>query len=508
MAGALALRSAIDSRRFLTLGGIAAAVLVIAAALSISPVVTIGGAAALLVGAFTLRFRTALPWLCIDLVAALLAGYALFGRTFAYIGYPPLYVGEAVLLVGLLALITTRSRGRLPASPLLFLITAFAVCGAAQTIPYIGVWGMDALRDAVLWGYGAFAIVVASCLVKTNGIPVLLHRYRRFIVAYVLLMPALGIASIVLGDDALPTLPFGDVPLLTVKMGDVGVHLAGAAAFVLAFSHVPAWCLSAARRRVFWGFWAVAMVPVLIRSRGGFVAVLAALAVTAVLDLRRSGARLLVAGTAVALLAGPPLLIFANENQEADVAGDSQQRALTPGQLVANVLSVFDPDFDPVLGGTRQWRVDWWNTIVDYTVHGQYFWTGKGFGINLADDDGFQVDPDGPLPLRSPHSAHLSVLARAGVPGLVLWIALQVTFALMLCRGYLRARRGGLHLWAAVDLWLLSYWTAFIVNASFDVFLEGPQGGIWFWCVIGAGIAALECQRWDERARVAQSLAS
>ena len=28
--------------------------------------------------------------------------------------------------------------------------------------------------------------------------------------------------------------------------------------------------------------------------------------------------------------------------------------------------------------------------IIDYTVFGDYFWTGKGFGISLADDDGFQ----------------------------------------------------------------------------------------------------------------------
>jgi hypothetical protein len=33
------------------------------------------------------------------------------------------------------------------------------------------------------------------------------------------------------------------------------------------------------------------------------------------------------------------------------------------------------------------------------------------------------------------------------------------------------------------------------VNASFDVYLEGPQAGIWFWCVFGFGIAALETQR-------------
>jgi len=49
--------------------------------------------------------------------------------------------------------------------------------------------------------------------------------------------------------------------------------------------------------------------------------------------------------------------------------------------------------------------------------------------------------------------------------------------------------------WAKIDLWILAYWIAFIVNASFDVFLEGPQAGIWFWCLFGFGAAMLEIQR-------------
>jgi hypothetical protein len=39
-----------------------------------------------------------------------------------------------------------------------------------------------------------------------------------------------------------------------------------------------------------------------------------------------------------------------------------------------------------------------------------------------------------------------------------------------------------------------------MVNAAFDVFLEGPQGGVWFWCLIGFGIAALEAQRAERSA--------
>jgi peptidoglycan/LPS O-acetylase OafA/YrhL len=72
---------------------------------------------------------------------------------------------------------------------------------------------------------------------------------------------------------------------------------------------------------------------------------------------------------------------------------------------------------------------------------------------------------------------------------------LQATFALSLGIAYFRARRARREWWARVNLWILSLWLAMMVNAAFDVYLEGPQGGIWFWCLIGFGIAALEAQR-------------
>jgi hypothetical protein len=34
-----------------------------------------------------------------------------------------------------------------------------------------------------------------------------------------------------------------------------------------------------------------------------------------------------------------------------------------------------------------------------------------------------------------------------------------------------------------------------VINTSFDPYLEGPQGSIWFWTVFGLGLAALQLQR-------------
>jgi O-antigen ligase len=109
------------------------------------------------------------------------------------------------------------------------------------------------------------------------------------------------------------------------------------------------------------------------------------------------------------------------------------------------------------------------------------------------------VATDDIAPLRSPHNSMMTVLARMGVPGLALWLLLQIGFGLSLLFAHLRARRAGALGWARLNLWILSYWTAFIVNSWFDVFLEGPQGGIWFWSLMGLGIGVLELQRRDIR---------
>jgi hypothetical protein len=161
-------------------------------------------------------------------------------------------------------------------------------------------------------------------------------------------------------------------------------------------------------------------------------------------------------------------------------------RPATLEQVIENILSVFGSSSDQGLEGTKQFRLAWWGTIVDYTFFGDYFWVGKGFGVNLADDDGFQSTVDHSL--RAPHNSHLTVLARMGVPGFVFWWVIQAAFAIGLLRSIRSHRRAGDLKFAAVGGWLLAYWVAMMVDTSFDPFLEGPQGGIWFWTVVGLGL--------------------
>jgi hypothetical protein len=174
---------------------------------------------------------------------------------------------------------------------------------------------------------------------------------------------------------------------------------------------------------------------------------------------------------------------------EPPVVPPPKGRPATLQQVIDNILSVFGSSSDQGLEGTKQFRLAWWGTIVDYTVFGDYFWSGKGFGVNLADDDGFQSTVDHSL--RAPHNSHITVLARMGVPGFLLWLLIQAAFGIGLLRAIRSYRGVGDGKLAAISEWLLVYWVAMMVDTSFDPYLEGPQGGIWFWTVIGLGLAVM-----------------
>jgi hypothetical protein len=391
---------------------------------------------------------------------------------------PPLYIGEIVLAVGLLNVVANGWRVRLIRTPTTYLLIAFMVWGALCTIPYLKTYGLNSLRDAVIWGYGVFALLLAPLLVRRGLVGRIPALYARLVPWIVVCAPAWVIAGAWVGIGG-----SREAAIVGAKPGDAAVHLGGAAAFLLA----GVWARRASlgeRARWFRWSWPALLVGVVAMgsmNRGGLLAVIAAILIVMILLPFKAGGKLLLAGATAVLLAtfwlgsgfAPKL--------------NRERRVISPEQIVQNLRSIGGGSGTEDLNGTVEWRRLWWNSIIDYTVHGEYFWTGKGFGLNVAYDDGMEPYPDSST--RSPHNGHLTILARAGVPGMVLWILLQLGFGLSMLVGFARARHAGEHIHVSLFAWILAYWMAFLVNASFDVYLEGPQGGIWFWCVFAYGLA-------------------
>ena len=644
-------------------------------------------------------------------LAGLLAGYMFMGRGFAHVGVPPLYVGEVVLFIGLIATAYAfvRLKLRLHLSPIVWLLLAFMVWGLARTAPYLGQYGTDALRDAVLWGYATFALII-YVLADRRLVLRAMRAYGGVVPIFAVWLPISFNLFLVLGASIDPNELGSNIPLIFFKSGDMSVHVVGSIAFLIlglevtrnarsllwrAAIAVPllwtAFIAGATNRgglvAVIIGLTAVGVLAYLLRRSRNWVPVLGAVAVLAVIltapgmlssftagpiaspsDTPRTtpspnnspqeslsatprpaasagaaqsptpaspgasvptgtsapgaassslapnsgfelggltpgqidgwssaeGTYNIVAGDAheganfasvqatdeprsamltseifpfragddisvsvwIKALSGSPtveiyvhwydqsgahirsthvgslatdgdtswqeakgfltapagttaaqILLWEATGDGASVgidevvveAGDfavpapsqppTEGRPATIDQIIENVVSVFASSTDEGLEGTRRFRLRWWGAIIGYTVFGDYFWTGKGFGVNLADDDGFQPNADGSL--RAPHNSHITVLARMGVPGFILWALLQAAFGIGLMRSVLAHRRVGDVRIAAVGGWLIAYWIAMMVNTSFDPYIEGPQGGIWFWAILGLGMVVM-----------------
>lgn len=412
-------------------------------------------------------------WL--TLLCLTLLGYALFGKGWAYVGVPPFFIGELVLVCGVVwgfRFGRWSGIGDLPAFWFLMLLVAW---GLLRIVPDFPRYGVESLRDAVIWGYCAFALLVFGALrARPALLTALLHRYRQFSQIFLGSIALIWILVRIYPRPAIPNWPWADVPMLHPKGGDVLVHSAGTLAFWVAGFGGPVGTL-----RVLMLAFTVVLVGTYDRS-----GLLSFLAVFTVCFFLRANDRSLWRLVGMGICG---LLLLAVTNFRVPMPG--REREISSTQFVSNLASLVGVSHTGDLDDTKQWRLEWWRDVLRYTLEGKYFWTGKGFGVNLADDDGYQVEEDGSL--RNPHSGHLTMLARGGVPGLMLWLLVQLSWAGSMFRGYVRSRSAGHGRWAGLFLFLLAYWLAFMVNASFDVFLEGPMGGIWFWTLFGVGLAAL-----------------
>jgi hypothetical protein len=440
----------------------------------------------------------------------LLAGYMFMGRGFAHIGVGPTFVGDVVLALGLVAAgvaIVHRWPLRGNWSWTIAFVVLFMALGAIRTFPYLGTYGLDALRDGVLWGYAAFALVI-YLLVDRAWIGAAIRLYGLLVPVFAVWLPISWIIFQASQVGVDPATPGSNHPLVFFKAGDMAIHAAAAIAFIVLAPSTLTTAREFANRLLVslpltWSLFLTSSA-----SRGAVLGVTTGIGAT-ILATRRRANWLPVAAAAIAVLiwlnlsaiTGGPTPSPSPSGSPTESASPSGTpaptsepgRDLSPGQLLDNFVSIFGSSSDPELEGTKAFRLAWWSAIVKYTVFGPYFWDGKGFGVNLADVDGFQPTLDHSL--RAPHNSHMTTLARMGVPGFAIWVLLQGAFGIGMMRAVRAHRHADDWAMAGVGAWVLVIWATMMVVTSFDPYLEGPQGGIWFWSIFGLGLVTMRLAR-------------
>ncbi|MBV6623405.1 MAG: O-antigen ligase family protein [Rivularia sp. (in: Bacteria)] len=391
-----------------------------------------------------------------------LLGYALCGRGFSYWGVAPLFIGEITLAFGLVTLSINKSFPKLLKLPQTWFLIIFMLWCCINTVPYFPIYGLFAIRDAALWYYCFFALIVGTLLVsKPRRFLFMIKRYQQFSKIFIIIIPFLWLTSKFV---PLPRVPGAAVELITLKPADIMVNLSAIIAFYVGSN--------------------------LLRFQASFFILMFLINLgVAATNSNRSG-----------------LLAFLNAFS---IVSFTRSKSSKIWQLFAVLIfillliAIIKPDiFEPVIlkigsifidnnerQGTKEYRLEWWTHLINTTVFGDYFWTGRGFGFNLGAGTGF--DPLGNGVVRSPHNGHITVLARAGVPGAVMWLVLQLSWAGSILIKHFQSKAKGEIRWAGIFLTLFAYWIAVMTTTTFEVIIEGPTGGIWLWTMYGVGLAAM-----------------
>jgi hypothetical protein len=262
-----------------------------------------------------------------------------------------------------------------------------------------------------------------------------------------------------------PLVPDSQTSILSFKPGDYAIFAAVAIAYVWTSDNQ----YSRRYRQVITLIGVLGLLVAGSQNRGGLLGAVLLLSV-ATLFMRRSNRRRFISGSMLAT--GGLILVLLVSN----LAIPLGSRSFSISQLADNAVSVTGGSDNRNLTGTVSWRLDYWQQVVADVVTGESWLTGIGYGPSLAEEYGFSGGPS--QPLRNAHNSHVTLVARLGILGMLLWAAFWLRIGVMFNRFFRRriAPIAGLMIAIIVGVG---------VAAIFDPVLEGPQMAIPFWCAVG-----------------------
>ena len=372
------------------------------------------------------------------------------------------YLVEALWFFGILLLLMDRKKVELIWNKTTKLIFFFIAIGFVYIIRGITKYDIiDLIRDSFMFQYGWFVFILFLFKDKTAQIwETLFFIYKWF--------PFVALLNFIL-QYFVPffetVAPFGGIPILLYKNGDMGVQLLISTLLLLFTFEKNSFKLRVLLSLVI----ALDFLILASYSRSGIVAFLASLVCFIYFnkDIQlQSRVRLLIKYLPVILLIVTPIYI------NIKVSENFQGRSVGFEQIKNNFSSIVGGTTDATSEDNVVWRLVWWAKIIDYSFTSPNFFIGKGLGMSLATEDDIITLDDS---LRSPHNFHLNIMARFGVLLFIIW----TYFLIQILKPLFKKQLTGKRLLIGCVLF------AFLLNASFDVFLEGPMGAFPFWTWLG-----------------------
>ncbi len=394
----------------------------------------------------------------LDAYLLVLALYVFFNKGIAYT-----YTAEMLLVIGVLMLLFNFRKIEIPLDRKPLLLLVFLFLGIAYIFRGLGKYALiDLVRDSFMFNYALFVFIL---LYLRKDIPYLLKGIYQ-IYAWFPLVATVSflILSYLPRADELKL--FGSISFFHYKYGDMAVHLLIATLFLLTGK------ITLAPRFLVVNAVLIAYLLLIASSysRAGMVCFVIAFLLFFFFSKDKIMKTFLfgyLRYLPLVLIIAVPIYLSTN------VKENFQGRKVGLSQLTENITSIISTEKGSTQSNNNVWRLVWWGKIIDYTFGGEYFLQGKGLGMSLAVDDEIEMDEENDL--RSPHNFHLNILARFGVLIFFLWLYWLFQHFKIFKKKELKPD----------SLLFLSIITVFLLNASFDVFLEGPMGAFPFWTMVG-----------------------
>lgn len=381
------------------------------------------------------------------------------------------YLVEILWIIGFLILVFERKSFYIPINRKIKFIFFFLAISIVFIIRGMLQYSfIDLVRDSFIFQYSLFVFIIFLFANKIESIWEFLFIIYKW-------LPLAALINFIL-QYFVPAFesiaPFGGIPILLYKNGDMGVQILVSTLLFMLYPEKFSrkWKL----------FFAILVILDFLifsaYSRSGMVSFLAGIFCFVVLNKDAQ-----MKSRTIQFIKYVPwfLLIVVPIYINIQVEENFQGRAVGLNQILNNFSSVLGGTTDATSENNVIWRLLWWAKILNYSFSFPNFFIGKGLGINLAISDNIATLDN---TLRSPHNFHLNIMARFGVLIFIIWIFWLIILFKPLFKKQLTGRK------LALGCILL----AFIINASFDVFLEGPMGAFPFWTFIGLFFLEKETQ--------------
>lgn len=402
----------------------------------------------ILVGVVTLTFLVIInPRICLF---GLLIGMLLYSRKFSHfavqVGNLPLYVTEGVLLLTLiLYFLVNYIRGKVTftKTPLNLFLSIYLVFGAFELVRGFPHYGLEALRDSVLVYYGLFFFVFLWTTKKVEQV----ERYFCLTLICIAVIDIFLILKVI--NQHFPM--FGGQVMSQFPLGNEIFYGFGAIFYLASFNKLKRY------RKI---SFLILIFPLLFNFLTYF---------------RRS----LFLGVVISAL----FVYFFNDKVSRIKIKRITLLCALPVLMAIIIWGSSIPNLWRSHASGAWWRMVVWGETMSRISEKPIFGWGMGPPIVKR-----EMIPDFAR-TNDPHNSFLAILFRMGMLGFGTFMLLLFIFYLQSIRFLLATKDSQIR---AYVLGLLGCHIFMIVFSFFNVVLEGPHHGIWFWIIMGLTIALIK----------------